>query len=830
MRLSVPEQEDSERPAERWSDLIAVVRRRRPSDLAQTHKSVERKRLPEKDGRLATWGGPILAVVIALWLTAGVWGGRPPAGDDMLGHLIVAEYSIDHLLGEWQLDGWQPRFNIGYETFLFLGPGFFWAVGLVKLLSLGLPSAAAAFKVVVIASFVALPLAVAFLARSFGLSRREAGIAAILAIAVNNPFGGVGLQGLFGAGLAVQQFGAILLVLALGSILRLMSDPGARWTFLSASTLAALLVTHTASVAVLGVILLVLFAAVSAAPKAASAVGLLLRRRLRAGSGDMDLGAQEMAAARNPTQRPTRVLRHLFAAAALAFGMASFHLIPLLAHRELGSPPLRWPTPPLGERLGAILQGELLFRPPVLLAVIAGWAFALAGLRRHRPSLPALAVTPLVYLVAAHWAARQWPGDGTAAQLPGSGLGYAGLLAILPLAALLVRVSRRWGWRGDLGALGLAAALVVVPLGSAKDVARQMPDPIPQMHEAARQLKARVPTHARFATARDGSDETRVTGIPNPYHWLAWKSARNTLNDFGLELSPATEPPLEPEEVNDKPPDAFAETLSRLGVTHVVAVTDGSADRLAASPRLTEVWRSSPVTIFAIAARQGQPQPSDLVTFDAPGQARLVGAEPNLIAIQIEPSRGGRATLPISWSPKWHALLDGEPVDLLKAADGSMELDVPRGSSRLILAFSPDNWDRLGGAVTLATLVLLARRRRESRRLSAGFEAARDDVEELDEVPADSASPVIPSRAEHVTQTPLETVDVSSGRPGGVAPDQGVPEGGEVPREDVAFRAERVAQALLAALDASPRTEGGPARHNLEDGPGTPGGDREISS
>ena len=49
-------------------------------------------------------------------------------------------------------------------------------------LSLGLVSVAGAFKVVVIGSFLALPLAVAFLTRSLGLGRRAAGLAAVLAL------------------------------------------------------------------------------------------------------------------------------------------------------------------------------------------------------------------------------------------------------------------------------------------------------------------------------------------------------------------------------------------------------------------------------------------------------------------------------------------------------------------------------------------------------------------------------------------------------------------------------------------------------------------------
>ncbi|MDQ3932011.1 MAG: hypothetical protein M3252_04135 [Actinomycetota bacterium] len=780
MRLYVPE-EDSDRPAERWSDVLTTARRRRAERPIEARPSLQRRQVPWQESRLTRLGGPIVAVVIALWLTLGVWGGRPPVGADTLGHLVLAEFSTDHIFGEWQLDGWQPKFNLGYEAFLFLSSGFFWAVGAVRLLSLGLLSAAGAFKLVFVASFVALPLA------------------------VNSPFGGVGLQGLFGWGLVIQQFGAIFFFLALGSILRLVADPGPRWTIVGALTLAALVISHARSVPVLAVMLVVLFAAVRI-PRAASALGIIPWDRMwreeeleagRRGTG-LDDGVPPFSGT---------VVRHLLAVAALAFGLACFHLLPLLAHRDLQGPLTGFGTPPFAERLMAILQGELLFRLPVALAVVAGWVFALAAMRKHRPYVPALAVTPVAYLALAHWAVRQWPGNAAVVQLPERGLGYAGVLAVLPLAVLLARLGRRWGDRGDAGALGLAAALVFISLGPAKDLARQIPDPIPQMHEAARQLTQLVPDQARFATERNPSGDVNFTSVPNPYHWLAWASGRNTLNNFGIELSPAAEPPFEPERFAAKPPDAVAETLSRLGVTHVVSLSDESAERLGNSRRLTEVWRSSPLTIFAVSASSGQPEPADLVTFDGPGRARLVGAAPNRIAIQIEPSRPTRAVLPISWSPKWHALLDGNPVDLSKASDGSIELEVPAGSSRLILEFGPDWWDRLGGAVTLAVLIGLVRRRRIRRRWPPSLRWIRRvshppaDVEEHEKAPAVQAPVDVSLGDESVAKPPLVTVHAS--------PSQ---ERKPVDADSATAKAERVAQAFLGAVDASPRQKPIPGR------------------
>jgi len=68
--------------------------------------------------------------------------------------------------------------------------------------------------------------------------------------------------------------------------------------------------------------------------------------------------------------------------------------------------------------------------------------------------------------------------------------------------------------------------------------------------------------------------------------------------------------------------DVAADTLARLGVSHVVAPTDALSDRLAESSRFRPVWRSSPLAIFAVEPRPGQPDPSSLLTTAGPASAR----------------------------------------------------------------------------------------------------------------------------------------------------------------------------------------------------------------
>lgn len=677
-----------------------------------------------------------VAVAIALWLTAGVWGDRAPAGEDVMGHLVLTRFGIENLFGDWRINGWSPNFMLGFETFMFLGPGLALAVALVQVLSLGQLSVMGAFKVVDIASFVALPVAVSFLARSFGLSLRAAGLAAILTLTVNSPFGGAGLQGLFGVGLVPHQFGAVFFCLSLGGILRVLHRPTRRWALFTGVTLAILVISHARSLAMLAVILAIILATVVLRHWVASvahdrllvprrdALVALVRREVRSELAQAGLVVHDSTPPTDEEQRQPDVvlarpaIRHLAAAGFLAVGLAGLYLLPVLAHRDLQGSLAGWAAPSLGQRLSDVWEGNYLFRQPVPLAILAGWLIALVRVRERRPYALALVATPIAYLAFAHWADRQWPGNLITYQLPVRGLGYAALLAILPLSAALGRVTRRHGGSGDVVAVGAACALVILPLGSSHDVARQMPQPIPQLREAASQIRQLVPPGARYVTERDYPTEIDRIGVINPDRWLAWSSRRNTLNLFSIESSRSAGPAFEAEYFDEREPEEIADALSRFGVTHVVTVSDPVADKMAASPRFGQAWRSSPVAIFAVLPRPGQPSPASLMATDAPASARLLRADPEHLQIEVDAMAPTRATVAVGWSPKWRARLDGQPVRLGSDSSGLLELALPAGRHSLHLDFGPDVWDYLGVMTTLGTLVgictwiVLERRRR----------------------------------------------------------------------------------------------------------------------
>ena len=136
----------------------------------------------------------------------------------------------------------------------------------------------------------------------------------------------------------------------------------------------------------------------------------------------------------------------------------------------------------------------------------------------------------------------------------------------------------------------------------------------------------------------------------------------------------------------------------------MVAPTDALSDRLAESSRFRPVWRSSPLAIFAVEPRPGQPDPSSLLTTAGPASARLESAEPEHLRIDAWADARTAASVAVAWSPKWHGRLNGVPYGIRRTPDGLIATDLPAGASQLILDYRPDTWDRLGLATTLATL------------------------------------------------------------------------------------------------------------------------------
>ena len=141
----------------------------------------------------------------------------------------------------------------------------------------------------------------------------------------------------------------------------------------------------------------------------------------------------------------------------LTAALAAWWLIPVLAHRDLRGEVATWATPSFGDRIDAIVNGRILFRPYTVWIVVAGWAYGLVP-RAPSPVRPrARRDATRLSRPRALGGVAGWPDNEIAMQLANRGLGYAGLLAILPLSAALAagaRLARRSTAEMALGRTG----------------------------------------------------------------------------------------------------------------------------------------------------------------------------------------------------------------------------------------------------------------------------------------------------------------------------------------------------------------------------------------
>ena len=633
--------------------------------------------------------GSAAGFLLGAWSTVGAWGSRPPGGNDVMAHLVRIDFGIRELVSHGRLDGWLPRFYTGYQEFLVNGPGLVWFTALIRALTLGQLSNAGAFKVVGVVAFAATPVAVAFFARSLGLGRLASGVAALLTLLVSNPFG-PGLAGLYDIGLVSHQVGAVLFFVALGALVRTIADPDPRWVLLAAVSLAVLAVTHLISV----MIMVVLFPLLVA--------GELWRSR----------------------RAPMGIVR-LAIAGAVSAGIAGWWLLPLLVHRDLSGPIATWGTPPFGERVSDVSAGRVLLRPFTLWLVLAGWAYLVARKRGRGRFSVALVAAPVLYLVVAHWSASKWTGNEITAQLANRGLGYAGIIALLPFAVALADMATWMAERrhtaervATAAALAVAAGIVLSPLGPDRGIAKQTAEPVPAMRHAAEELARVVPDGARFVTARDFPSEIGRTGMIEPPFWLSQVSGRDSINGFNLEATSTAVALGGVDAVSKGPPVAAAEQLARLGVTHVVTTSSTQLVRLVDSGRFTPVWQEEPMAVLAVNVPADRPAPASLLSAPVPMSAVLTDPAAEDLRFAATPSQPTDVTIAVAWSPKWSARVSGRPAAITRTRDGLMQVSLPAGTSTIELRYQRDVWDTLGFAcsvVSIAGLIGWSRRRERQR-------------------------------------------------------------------------------------------------------------------
>jgi len=647
--------------------------------------------------------GAVVGVAIGLWLTRHAWGSHLLAGGDVTGDLIRADFGIAHLVLHGRIDGWFPRFMLGDQEFLFNGPGVTWAIAILRLLTLGLLSNAGALKVLAIGSVAAEPIAVSYLARSFGLDRLGAGIAGVLSFTATVGYGGSGLEGLFVNGLLAHQLGAVPFFIAFGALMRVFDDPNRRRIVIAGAALAALAITHLISVMILAVMLpIALCCRMSTSQRSALWLGL---------GGVLGAGS-------------------------VAFGIAGFWVVPLLAHLNLHSSVATWTTDPFNVRIAQILRGQILYEPFIAKLVIGAWIVTiLRAAFGHREHV-ALLVIPAVYLVIAH-VSVSYPGPGDISlELANRGLAYAGVFALVPVAALIALAVKRLGDLSGsqhlavaLSAVALAAAVIVTVGHSKENLAGQLTTPAPALQDAAAELRDVVPAGARFAMTRDYPAEIARVGVINPDLWIAWASGVDTLNVFNPEVSTASAVAYTADgPANHQPIDDWVRALRRLGVSHVVVDNPALDQQMRRSALVHQIWTQPPVTIYAVLTDAGSIPPVLMDTAPTNADVTFSPDGPEQLRWTINSRRSFTSTIAVAWSPKWHASLDGHGVTVSKTFDGLMQIDIPSGLHHLQLAYRRDTADYLGMAITLLTLWSLVGRPLRRRWKNKKPQRLPDDV------------------------------------------------------------------------------------------------------
>ena len=640
------------------------------SDPVRRASRRERVRTEVRAGALSALGGPLIAGGIALAWTRRAFGPRPAAGDDVLAHVIRAQWAIDHLWLHGHLDGLLPSFAGGYQEFLFFGQGFTALVLAVRILTFGALSTPGAVKVVTMASLACFPLAVSFLARSMGLSARASGVAALLSLLVNSPFG-VGPSAVFGPALIPQQVGAILACLCVGGVLRTLTDGRARWMALTALSGALLLSTHVITAFIVLVLLVTILPT------------LLL------------------------TDRPGRAAAGRVALAGLAaFGLAGAWVVPFLAHIGTHGPVTTWSTPRLGRRVADIFSGRFVLRPRVAVVLAAGTAASLGRVVRRRRWALAVLSAPVGFVAASRGLHALSPHNPIAIQLENRGIGLAAVIATFGLAATIAWVTRRARFVGDVLAVGVAIALVAVTSAAWDRVAAQQPVPSAGLAGAARVLGQMLPEGARFVEVRQyPQDVVASGGVQHPDFFLVFVSGHPALNEFNVESTSATSMAFAPEQLLGDSPDYAAEQLRRFGVEAVVASNPATTAQLTLSSGFRPVWSADGWAVLRVLPVAGHPDPATLLATDGPASAQLVGHDPAHLRIRAVAPAATEATIAVAWSPRWALRVDGRRVAIVRSTDGLVEVHLPAGASTVTLDWTGDPWAAVGLMLSLVTLV-----------------------------------------------------------------------------------------------------------------------------
>ncbi len=647
----------------------------------------------DRDPRWLRWTIAITSILLAAWSLRILAGGELAPGNDITGHLQRSSFGIEQVFLEGRFDAWYPSSMLGYQLFLFYGPGLTVLIGLADLLTLGLVSDAGLIKVVLVAAYVVMPMVTTRLARALGVRPVTALCAGMLALAAGSTRGG-GIDGAFATGLAAQQIGVPLVIFALALIVERVNAASTTNTrggpLPLALTVSALALTHPLSLIVLGMLTPLLLLAVWI-------------------QGTFD----------------RRGWRVLFVAAAWTIALSAWWWLPAVLSSDLRGPVTSFTLPGVWEHVELLVTGKRGWRgivgPVATLGVVAALADGIVNRDRRVLSLAVMPILAFGLLHATHGVLGIYSDVGR--QLPNRGLVFVAVLAA-PAAAVnleswLESVPKSWTRRlpSVAASLALFAILAAVTFRSVTTLEIGPVDryrPTDDLHEVAAILADDVPDSARYAWI-DG--ESGDLGVPEPQRWLAWKAARSSLTPFGPEYAPgsgtvsvASNGPT-PEGV-----DKWIDDVRLLGATHIVTGNEDKAALLVDHPALTSLFRSERLAVWRIEPAPGKPTGGLTIT----GESEIVGYETNRYDVDVVRDADGPVEFALGYSPAWKVAVDGKRVEAEQSDFGRLQVEMVAGTHDLELRFEEAPAGPIGRLVTLLALVVATawwwnQRRRRTR-------------------------------------------------------------------------------------------------------------------
>ncbi len=652
--------------------------------------------------------GVLALSALALWM---VWPAFSPGrivNLDAPRHLLRSVVMTTQFLPSGHVDGWSPWWFLGAQLFLFQSYGYFFLIGVSALLLAPVVPLEAVFKAWYVLPIVVLPAATALLAHRLGVGPRGALAAGLAGVLFSSPLG-YGMDGMFVIGLLLQGAGVIGFSLAWPEMLDVLLDRRqAPWraVLVVAAVLLVHFITGAWTLAVAGLV----------------ATGIALHDR---------------------TSRP---LRRYLLVAALVLLLAGHSLFPSLQWRELSGIAVGWGAD--RDRFHRFLEGTLFGAQPIALAAIVAAAWATRfGPRRLR--ITAIVLFGTVLVGGAN--AQGWEPAPMRRLLDvfvrPRALPYAALLQAVffgvAAEASLAFVERRFG---AAGRPRLAAA--AAPVAACLLLAWALPQLAGHRRDVKTESRVVVPEREVYDRLvewlRRNVEPPAVVAVPRllfPDELLGARSVISFLNlDTGLytlggDQAELVRPLRRAFRVNletlHEAPARSARLLRASGVSHVILGGAESRRRLEGKPGFELVFEFQREKATPVRGRNGKSiEPVSVGVFRVvdggawlQGRGVRVGAmqhSPELVSwpIQVAPGAPTReVTASIQWHPNWTASVDGAPVPTRSTPAHQVGFDVPRGATRVTLAFVRSAREKAYDALSALTLIgVLAASRRDARR------------------------------------------------------------------------------------------------------------------